>query len=89
MNDYLDNVPDEWTEKQRELFSRLYRFFQANPQAVVHPEMGDIDPEHWHTLAWNAAYFAAHAAFDGDPLCVMDEDTEEVVAMEVPNVEFN
>ena len=79
-----DELPERWTPKQREFFLRVYRHMLRCQRAFVHPAAPAVDPGHWTTTAWNAAYFATHCVADDSPFIVHADEEGEVFAAEVP-----
>lgn len=73
------DIPDEWSEAERALYMRVYRFMVANQGAMCNPTAAPIKPEHWDTIAHNCAWVAADLR-DCESLRILDADTEEVVA---------
>lgn len=55
-------TPTDWTPEQRVLFSRLFRHMADNQAVLTHSEAGPMPMDHWYTIAWNAAWMAAHMA---------------------------
>jgi len=78
-----DDLPDEWTAQQREVFGRVFRFIYCNQDNVKHPKASSICERHWRTVAWNAAFVAANALCD-TLLVLTDSEDEVVLAAEVP-----
>lgn len=80
-----DSTPSDWTPEQRALFSRLFRHMADNQAVLTHTEAAPIHPDHWCTIAWNAAWMATHMAGpNGDsPLEHVDEHGN-TLAIEVP-----
>lgn len=73
------NLPDDWTEEQNAIFTRVYKFLIANAAAVQHPRAAPVAVEHWQTIAHNAAWVAAELR-DCEEVRILDGDTEEVIA---------
>lgn len=75
----MNELPDDWSEAQNALFTKVYKFITANPGAFQHPRAAALPAEHWQTIAHNAAYCAAEL-LENDSLRVLDADTEELIA---------
>ena len=65
-------VPDEWSEAQRDLYGKVFRFMLQNQSIFSHPDATPIDPEHWNTIAHNPATCAADLS-EGN-ITISDDD---------------
>lgn len=74
-----DNLPDEWTVEQFELFLRVYKFMSVSMVAMCHPLFPGMEHEHWNTICHNAAFAAAELR-DTDSLRIIDLETEATIA---------
>lgn len=54
----------KWTDEERRVFNDVFSFSVANQRLMVHPSASDVAPDHWKTVAWNHAWFAADALRD-------------------------
>lgn len=72
----INKVPkkqwERWSLAARESFNRTYDFLYCNQKLVTHPKMTEIKPEHWKTIAWNAAWIAADSVDDTIPTEVVN-----------------
>lgn len=71
------DLPDDFSEEQAELFSRMYRFMLMHQHDIKHPAAPSLSDEHWQTICHNTSYLAATFR-DGDEL-VLREDDESVI----------
>ena len=75
----MSELPDAWTEEQREMFSKMLRFILANQDGFRHPFADEMAPAHWLTICHNAAWCAAE--FMGcDELTILNFETGAVIA---------
>lgn len=72
------SLPDDWTDEQREVFGKVYRFMQLNQDTHCHPGMLTLSDEHWQTICYNSAFLAA-SVVGGENLTICDDD-ERVLA---------
>lgn len=75
----MSELPDDWTEPQQVLFTKVYKFMTVSMAGIVHPNAPIISPQHWQTICHNAAYTAAEL-LEHDSLRVVDVDTDETIA---------
>lgn len=75
----LSDTPEDWTDEQRDLFSKVCRYITSNQDAFCHPAMPRISSEHFATIAWNAAFIAAELS-TGDDVRIIDADTQATIA---------
>lgn len=69
------DTPEDWAPEQRALFTRLLRHMEQTQASFTHPKAAPIPAEHWSTIAWNAAWTAAHMiGEDAGRLVHVDED---------------
>lgn len=54
----VDETPEEWTDAQRGLFSRIFRHMEANQHLFTNPQAPRVADEHWRVTSWNAAWIA-------------------------------
>lgn len=81
MSDDYD-VPEDWSEESKALFSRVYRHSSENQELFSHPKMEPLPPEQWNTICWNLAWMATDcAAGCGGFIHLSDDGT--VLAAEV------
>jgi hypothetical protein len=71
--------PDDWSEQQKSIYTKVFKFMVTNRDGCVHPSSTEIPHEHWNTICHNAAYLAAEF-LDCETLTILDSDTNEVVA---------
>lgn len=71
-----------WSEAQRRIYGRVYRFMLVNQQVQTHPAMGRIPDEHWDTICHNAAWLAAELLEDGD-FAIRDLDTNQLLSSKI------
>lgn len=73
------DTPDDWTPEQQVLFTRMLRHMELTQAMFTHPKAAPIPAEHWSTIAWNAAWTAAHFAGEDAGLLVhCDEEGNEL-----------
>lgn len=72
-------LPEDWTDEQRAMFSRVFRFMMGNQYAFCHPGMAEVAPEHWKTLSNNAAWAAAEF-METEELTIVDLQTGHTIA---------
>lgn len=75
----MADMSARWTEQQRKLYSRVYRYLTLNQGASCHPGMPSMPAEHWETIAHNAAWLAAEFLEEGE-LDFRESETNEVIA---------
>jgi hypothetical protein len=75
------SLPEDWTDEQKDVFGKVYRFMQKNQSTHCHPAMPKPDDEHWNTICFNSAWLAASIAF-GDELTICDEDDAVLASTE-------
>lgn len=68
-----------WTDEQKRIYGRVFRFMSANATSMRHPQSADIPADQWETVCHNAAWLAAEFLEPGD-LVIRDVDTDEVIA---------
>jgi hypothetical protein len=72
-NDY--RVPKKtwkrWSKKARRVFNEVYDFAYSNQSLMTHPKQPVMEPYHWKTVAWNAAWVAADAVDKTMPTVVV------------------
>lgn len=51
----------KWSKEAKAIFNDCYDFFFNNQGLVMHPKAHELKPDHWKTVAWNAAWIAADA----------------------------
>lgn len=76
----MSDIPERWTEAQKAIYAKVYRFMVTNPNAMRHPDMALPSTEHWQTVAHNAAWIAAEF-LELDDLTIVDSDTNQIVAI--------
>ena len=74
-----DELPEDWTDEQLAVFGKVLRFMLSNQSLHCHPDMPNVDPEHWQTICHNSAFLAA-SIVGGEELIIHDTDTELVLA---------
>lgn len=81
MNPVLDTgvLPDDWSDAQNALFTKVYKFMIANQDAMCHPASKSMPIEYWQTVAHNSAWIAAELA-ESDSVRILDVDTEQTIA---------
>lgn len=81
----LGATPDEWSDAQRALFSRMFRHMNEQQAMFTHPDATTVESDHWQTTCWNAAWVATvmSASEEGAFMVhVAAEDHSEVLAIE-------
>jgi hypothetical protein len=73
------DTPDDWTDEQNRVFTRVHRFMSENPAVFMRPGEPLLSAETWGTLAWNAAWFSAQALIDDELLTIVASDDDETV----------
>jgi len=51
----------KWLPPSQDVFNVVYGVMIENQRIFQHPKAVPLDPEHWKTTAWNAAWIAADA----------------------------
>lgn len=75
----MAEMSTRWTEAQRRIYGRVFRYFTVNQAACCHPDMAKASAEHWETIAHNAAWLAAEFLEPGE-FVFRDSETNEIVA---------
>lgn len=75
----MAELSDRWTEAQKRIYGRVFRFMQANPKAQCHPDTAPLPDNEWETICHNAAWLAAEFLEEGE-LKIVDSETGDVVA---------
>lgn len=73
------SLPEDWTEEQHAMFSKVSTFMAANKKAVSHPASVEVSDEHWLTVCHNAGWIAAEL-MDCDELSIFDQTTGALFA---------
>jgi hypothetical protein len=73
------SLPEDWTDEQRELYTRVHKFMVANKDAMCHPAAPIVTEQHWQTIAHNAAFIAAELR-DNEEVRILDAETEATIA---------
>ena len=74
-------TPEEWTDEQNALFSRIFVHMQGNQWLFTHPKATKVPDEHWCITCWNAAWMAAECHNqDHGPMVFFDENEVEIGA---------
>lgn len=76
-------TPDDWTDQQNNLFSRLLRFTSENQKHFMRPGC-HIPQADWDVLCWNLSWMAAAALDEDSEIVICDAETEEEITRE-PN----
>ena len=77
-------VWQKWTGKQKEIFNNLFdEFSRVGPECLLHPQTvaKGISGEEYSTIAWNAAWLAAHV--------YRNEFTSEVITVDESGAEIS
>jgi hypothetical protein len=77
-----NELPDDWSPEQNRVFSRLLRHMEANPAVFTHPDAEPMSAEHWHTVAYNAAWTAAHLMDPDAPYLVHANEEGDLLGAE-------
>lgn len=80
------DTPEEWTEEQNSLFTRLHKMVSETQSVFMHPDAPRLGDKEWATVAWNVAWTAAHMLGSDDPMVFVDADSGEELAIENPGV---
>lgn len=54
-----------WPDLCQRVFNQTYESINLNQLIIIHPGGEEDTPEHWDTVAWNAAWLAADACQKG------------------------
>lgn len=64
-----------WSPAARTIFNRVYDFMMDNQWAMLHPKQPTLKPDHYKTIAWNAAWIAADAVDNTIPTEIVEVKT--------------
>lgn len=75
----MKDVPDDWTDEQKDLYAKVYQFALSNQMNIAHPDARRMPDEQWDTLCHNFAFFAALKLDpESGDLILCNDDNEEL-----------
>jgi hypothetical protein len=79
-----DETPEDWTDEQRNLFSRLWRHMETNQHLFTHPQAPRVTAEHWRITCWNAAWLATEFSDPEFGTAIHVDENGNVEGREIP-----
>jgi hypothetical protein len=74
----MNDLPDDWTDEQQDLFTKVYKFMLVSQGAMTAPEASPIGDRDWGCICFNAAFTAAELLVN-ESLRIIDLDTEQTL----------